>query len=144
MNAVFRSTAMTIAMTFCAGVANAQTAYRCDSNGQTVYSEKPCVDAKATAPTQDSDAQRQRSREAAQQMKADDAAVNKQIADRKREDAKERDAIRKAQKKEAQKKPAAKEKKPKSKIKGAAKKASPKKDKRAAKRDNRGSIKPRI
>jgi FtsZ-interacting cell division protein ZipA len=144
MNAIFRSAAAAIAVSLCVGFVKAQTAYRCDNNGQTVYSEKPCVDAKAVAPTQDSDTQRQRSREAAQQMKTDDAVVNKQIVDRKREEAKEREAIRKAQKKESPKKSVAKEKKPKSKIKGATKKASAKKDKRAAKRDNRGSIKPRI
>jgi hypothetical protein len=77
----------------------AQTAYRCEVNGATVYSEKPCADGKSVAPTQDSDAQKQRAADAGKQLKADEQAVDRKIAERQRLEASERDSQRKAAKK---------------------------------------------
>jgi Domain of unknown function (DUF4124) len=123
----------------------AQTAYRCDNNGQTVYSDKPCADGKAVAPTQETDAQKKRSADATKQLKAEDKAVSSQISARAKDDAKEREAVRKAQ--AAEQKRAAKEKeksenkakkktKPKTEIKKAPK---PKKQKKSKSTDNRGT-----
>jgi Domain of unknown function (DUF4124) len=78
----------------------AQNAYRCDVNGATVYSEKPCADGKAVAPTQDSDAQKQRAADANKQMKADDKALGQRIESREAREGKERAAIRKAAERE--------------------------------------------
>jgi hypothetical protein len=105
------------------GIADAQTAFRCEVNGATVYSEKPCADGKAVAPTQDTDAQRQRAKDAATQMKADNRAVDARIDKRANEEAKARIAERRAvaradrTKAAAQKKKAAKAKATKAKIK---------------------------
>ncbi|MGL5003162.1 MAG: DUF4124 domain-containing protein, partial [Casimicrobium sp.] len=82
---------------FFAASANAQTAYRCEVNGSTVYSEKPCADGKAVAPTQESAAQKERSKDAAAQLKADNRAIDQRITSRSKEEAKERAAVRKAQ-----------------------------------------------
>lgn len=112
------------------GIADAQTAFRCELNGATVYSEKPCADGKTVAPTQDTDAQRQRAKDAAAQMKADNRAVDARIDKRANEEAKariaERRAVAKADRAEAaaQKKKAAKAKATKAKVKVAKAKAS--------------------
>jgi FtsZ-interacting cell division protein ZipA len=124
------------------GSAVAQTAYRCDVNGQTVYSEKPCVDGKAIAPTQDSKAQRARSRDATKQIRDDDKAVSKRIADRSKEEAKERSEIRKNQAaadKHAAKEKAKAEKEAKKKAKKSSIKSVTKKTTKAKKKDNRAA-----
>lgn len=77
----------------------AQTAYRCDQGGQTVYSDKPCPPGdggKAVAPTQDSAAQKAASKQAGDQMRKDNADINKRLADREKLEAQERAAARKA------------------------------------------------
>jgi hypothetical protein len=104
------------------GLAVAQNAYRCDVNGATVYSEKPCAGGTAVAPTQDSAEQKQRGAEAARQLKADDKAVNKRIDARASSEAKARAAERRAAQK-AERAAAAE-----------AKKAKAKKDKETAAR----------
>jgi hypothetical protein len=123
----------------------AQTAYRCDVNGATVYSDKPCADGKAVAPTQETDAQKKRSADATKQLKADDKAVSSQISARAKDEAKEREAVRKSQaaaekraakEKEKSEKKAKKKTKPKTEIKSASK---PKKPKKSKSTDNRGS-----
>jgi crotonobetainyl-CoA:carnitine CoA-transferase CaiB-like acyl-CoA transferase len=111
----------------CAGAgataASAQNAYRCDVNGTAVYSEKPCADGKAVAPTQDTDAQRARSKEAAAHVKADNRAIDSRIEKRANDEAKaraaERRALAKSERAEAaaQKKKAAKAKATKAKMK---------------------------
>jgi hypothetical protein len=114
------------------GIAEAQTAFRCEVNGATVYSEKPCADGKAVAPTQETDAQRQRAKDAVTQMKADNRAVDARIDKRANEAAKartaERRAVEKADRTEAaaqkKKKKAAKAKATKAKMKVAKEKAS--------------------
>jgi crotonobetainyl-CoA:carnitine CoA-transferase CaiB-like acyl-CoA transferase len=89
----------------------AQTAYRCDVNGAAVYSEKPCADGKAVAPTQDTDAQRARSKEAAAQVKADNRAIDSRIDKRANNEAKARAAERRALAKSERAEAAAKKKK---------------------------------
>jgi hypothetical protein len=120
----------------------AQTAYRCDVNGATVYSEKPCADGKAVAPTQETDEQKKRSAAAAKQLKTDDKTVNAQISTRAKDEAKERAAARKAQaaadkraakEKEKAEKKAKKKTTPKMVVKNAPKPRKPKSG------DNRGS-----
>jgi hypothetical protein len=120
----------------------AQTAYRCNVNGATVYSEKPCVDGKAVAPTQVTDEQKKRSAAATKQLDTDNKTVNAQISARAKDEAKERAAARKAQ--AAADKRAAKEKE-KAERK-AKKKTTPKmtvknapKSKKQKSGDNRGS-----
>lgn len=79
--------------------ASAQTAYRCDQNGTTVYSEKPCPPAatgKAVAPTQDTAEQRAASQAANAQMRKDNADLNKRLSDREKLEARERAEQRKA------------------------------------------------
>ncbi len=123
----------------------AQTAYRCDVNGATTYSDKPCADGKAVAPTQESDEQKKRSSDAAKQLKAEDKAVSSQITARAKDEAKERAAVRKAQAdadrraakaKEISENKAKKKTKPKVEVKSAPK---PKKTKKTKSADNRGS-----
>jgi hypothetical protein len=72
----------------------AQNAYRCEVNGGTVYSDKPCSDGKLVAPTQDSAEQKQRGKEAMQQVKADNKAVDTRIDRRASAEAKARAAER--------------------------------------------------
>lgn len=79
---------------------DAQTAYRCDVNGAAVYSDKPCLDGKAVAPTQDSDAQQKRAKEASAQLKADSTATDRRIDERVSREARERAEQRKAQERE--------------------------------------------
>ena len=69
--------------------ATAQTAFRCDQNGQTVYSDKPCpagAAGKAVTPTQDAN----------QQMRKDNTELNKRLSERETREAKERADARKA------------------------------------------------
>jgi hypothetical protein len=81
------------------------SAYRCDVNGTTVYSEKPCANAKAVVSTQDTDAQKARSADASKQLKDDNKAIDARIDKRAGDEAKarsaERAAVAKAEKKEA-------------------------------------------
>ena len=58
-------------------VSSAQTAYRCDNNGQTVYSDKPCPAGKTVVGTQDSAEQKAASKDANAQMRKDNADLNK-------------------------------------------------------------------
>lgn len=78
------------------GVINAQTAFRCDNNGQTVYSDSPCPAGKAVVTTQDSAAQKAAAKDANAQIRADNAEINKRLADREKLEAQERAAARKA------------------------------------------------
>jgi hypothetical protein len=113
----------------------AQTAFRCDEGGKTVYSEKPCATAQVVAPTQDTDAQRKQTEKANAQMRADNAAVNRDIQLREQSAAKSRSA---AQQKTVTKKIKSKKvktKKETSKIKVAKTKAA----KKSKKADNRMS-----
>ncbi|WP_156861411.1 DUF4124 domain-containing protein [Casimicrobium huifangae] len=79
--------------------ATAQTAFRCDQNGQTVYSDKPCpagAAGKAVTPTHDSAAQKSASQDANQQMRKDNTELNKRLSEREAREAKERADARKA------------------------------------------------
>jgi len=102
-----------------AGAQTSVTAFRCDINGATVYSEKPCANGKAVAPTQDTDAQKARNAEAVKQMKADHQTIDARIDKRASDEAKARAAERAAQAKAdrmrdaAEKKATAKQAKPK-------------------------------
>jgi hypothetical protein len=70
------------------------TAFRCEVSGATVYSEKPCADGKAVAPTQDTDAQKARGIDATKQLKDDNKAIDARIDKRASEEAKARSAER--------------------------------------------------
>ena len=76
--------------------AGAQTAFRCDNNGQTVYSDTPCPAGKSVVGTQDSAAQKAAAKDANAQMRKDDADLNKRLSDREKLAAQERAALRKA------------------------------------------------
>ena len=78
------------------GAAAAQTAYRCDNNGQTVYSDKPCPAGKAVVGTQETPEQRAAAKEANAQMRQDNADINKRLSDREKLEAQERAAARRA------------------------------------------------
>lgn len=130
------------------GHADAQTAYRCEVNGSTVYTDRPCADGKAVAPTQDTPEQQKRADDAAKQVRADDQSVSQRIERRSADEAKERSEIRKLQAdqdKRAAKAKAAEEKaaKKKSKKSSAVKKVAKAPKSKAApskqKKDNRGS-----
>ncbi len=87
---------------------SAQTAYRCDQGGQTVYSDKPCPsgsDSKAVAPTQDSAEQKAAAKQAGAQMRQDNADLDKRLAAREKLAAQERAAARKTSSKTAAEKP---------------------------------------
>ncbi len=84
-------------LAFGAAAASAQTTYRCEVNGNAVYTDKPCADGKAVAPTQDTREQQQRADALDKQRRADDREVSKRIADRSSAEAKERSEIRKQQ-----------------------------------------------
>lgn len=63
----------------------AQTAVRCDVNGQTVYSDKPCppgTAARVIAPTQETPEQRAAAQAANAQVRKDNASVDKRLDDR--------------------------------------------------------------
>ena len=79
-----------------ATIVSAQTAYRCDSNGQTVYSDKPCLAGKAVVGTQETPEQKAAAQAANAQMRNDTADLNKRLADREKLAAQERAAARKA------------------------------------------------
>ncbi len=78
------------------GAASAQTAYRCDNNGQTVYSDKPCPAGKAVVGTQETPEQKAATKAANDQMRKDNADLNKRLSDREKLEAQERAAARKA------------------------------------------------
>lgn len=75
---------------------HAQTAFRCDNNGQTTYSDKPCVAGKAVVGTQDSAEQKAAAKDANAQMRKDNSDLNKRLSDREKLEAQERAAARKA------------------------------------------------
>lgn len=83
-----------LALTLATSV-SAQNAYRCEVNGTTVYSEKPCPGGRVVAPTQESDAQKAQTADAARQLKADDKQLSRQINQRVNRETKERAAERK-------------------------------------------------
>jgi hypothetical protein len=98
---ILLTTLFTIA--FFAHPAGAQTAFRCDLNGQTVYSDKPCPPgnaAKAVAPTQETAEQKAASDAANARMRQDNAELNKRLTEREKLEAKERADARKAAPKE--------------------------------------------
>ena len=77
----------------------AQTAFRCDVSGTTVYSDKPCPPgstAKAVTATQDTPEQKAASTSANAQMRSDNTELNKRLTEREKLDAKERADARKA------------------------------------------------
>ena len=79
--------------------ATAQTTFRCDVGGQTVYRDTPCppaAAAKAVGPSQDSAEQRANSAAANAQMRSDNAELNKRLTEREKLEAAERTAARKA------------------------------------------------
>jgi Domain of unknown function (DUF4124) len=79
----------------------AQTTFRCDVGGQTVYRDTPCppgAAAKAVTPSQDSPEQRAASQAANAQMRKDNADLNKRLTERQKLEAAERAAARKAAK----------------------------------------------
>jgi hypothetical protein len=94
-----------IAALFAAGViglathASAQSAYRCDEGGKVTYSDKPCAQGRAVAPIKDTPEQRAASKEASDQMRKDQADLNKRLSDREKLEAQERAAALKAAKK---------------------------------------------
>ena len=124
--------AVSLLITFHATIVIAQTAFRCDNNGQTVYSDSPCPlghSAKAVTMSQDSAGQRAASQAATAQMRQDNAELNKRLSEREKLEAKERADARKAAKKA--KADAAKSKAAKS--SGKAKSAKPKASKAPSK-----------
>ena len=67
------------------GHAAAQTAVRCDVNGKAVYSDQPCLPGlanKAVINTQESPEQRAAAKTANDQIRKDNAAVDKRLDDR--------------------------------------------------------------
>lgn len=80
----------------CTGGAFAQSAFRCDQDGKTVYSDKPCPAAKVVAPTQDSAEQKAAAKDANAQMRKDNGDINKRLSEREKLEAQERAAARKA------------------------------------------------
>jgi hypothetical protein len=85
-------------------VASAQSAFRCDDNGKTAYSDKPCPAGKLVAPTQDTAEQQRASKDANDRLRKDHADMNKRLSDREKQEAKERaDARKQAAKAPAQK-----------------------------------------
>ncbi|MBL8311910.1 MAG: DUF4124 domain-containing protein [Burkholderiales bacterium] len=75
--------------------ATAQSAYRCDDNGKTTYSDKPCLAGKAVAPIQDTAQQQRASKDATDQLRRDNADLNKRLSDREKQEARERADARK-------------------------------------------------
>ena len=112
-----------LAMVFAAlsmSTTHAQTAFRCDNNGQAVYSDKPCPAGKAVVATQDSAEQKAAAKDANAQMRKDNADLNKRLSDREKLEAQERAAARNAA---ARKSDASAKTKAGSKAKNGAKKA---------------------
>lgn len=120
----------------------AQNAFRCDQDGKTVYSDKPCPAARVVAPTQDSAEQKAAAKDANAQMRKDSGDLNKRLSEREKLEAQERAAARKANAAKAatEEKPAKAKKAGSGKAKSgkgkAAKKAADKKSKKA---DNKAS-----
>ena len=81
---------------FSTSAGHAQTAFRCDNNGQTVYSDKPCPAGKAVVGTQDSAEQKAAAKDANAQIRKDNADLNKRLSDREKLAAQERAAALKA------------------------------------------------
>ena len=80
-------------------IAFAQTAFRCDVNGTTAYSDKPCPPGntgKAVTSTQETPEQIAASKAANEQMRKDSADLNKRLVERQKLEAKERADARKA------------------------------------------------
>jgi hypothetical protein len=100
--------------------ADAQSAFRCDDAGKVVYSDKPCPQGRAVAPAQDSPEQRAASKAATDQLRKDQADLNKRLSEREKLEAQERAAANKAAAKRTpdaakkEKKPSAKSTKAKS------------------------------
>ena len=93
--------AVALAAVLLSPIASAQTAFRCDVNGTTVYSDKPCPPgstAKAVTATQDTAEQKAASTSANAQMRSDNTELNKRLSEREKLDAKERADARKASK----------------------------------------------
>ena len=93
--------AVALAAVLLSPIASAQTAFRCDVSGTTVYSDKPCPPgstAKAVTATQDTAEQKAASTSANAQMRNDNAELNKRLTEREKLDAKERADARKASK----------------------------------------------
>ena len=91
--------AVALAAVLLSPIASAQTAFRCDVSGTTVYSDKPCPPgstAKAVTATQDTAEQKAASTSANAQMRNDNAELNKRLTEREKLDAKERADARKA------------------------------------------------
>ena len=93
--------ALTVTLTtpLLTGQVSAQTAFRCDSNGQTVYSDKPCPPdhvAKAVVPTKETPEQKAASDAANAQMRKDNADLDKRLSEREKLEAKERADARRA------------------------------------------------
>ena len=115
--------------------ANAQTAFRCDQDGKTLYSDKPCPAATAVAPTQDSAEQKAAAKAANDQMRKDHADLSKRLSEREKLEAQERAAQRKANA-AAKAKEAREARAATAKLKAAKKKAA---DKKSKKTDNKVS-----
>ena len=116
--------ALTVAL-FAAPTA-AQTAFRCDSNGQTIYSDQPCPPGntgKAVVPTKETPEQKAASDAANAQMRKDNADLNKRLSEREKLEAKERADARRAAAKARADVPKDKASKSGSKAKGAKLKA---------------------
>lgn len=74
----------------------AQSAYRCEDGGKVTYSDKPCPLGRAVAPTQDTPEQRAAAVAASEQLRKDQADLNKRLSEREKLEAQERAAARKA------------------------------------------------
>lgn len=132
----------TIAVALWSGSAFAQNAFRCDQDGKTVYSDKPCPAAKVVAPTQDSAEQKAAAKAANSQMRQDSTELNKRLSEREKLEAQERAAARKANAAaaKAEAKPAKAKKSAGAKAKiGKAKGAKKSADKKSKKADNKAS-----
>ena len=76
--------------------AGAQSAFRCDEAGKVVYSDKPCPQGRAVAPAQDTPEQRAASKAATEQLRKDQADLNRRLSEREKLEAREREAAQKA------------------------------------------------
>lgn len=132
----------TICLALYTGTALGQNAFRCDQDGKTVYSDKPCPAAKVVAPTQDSAEQKAAAKDANAQIRKDTNDLNKRLSEREKLEAQERAAARKANAASAAKeaKPAKARKAGSAKGKSGKAKAGKKSaDKKSKKADNKAS-----
>ena len=133
---------VTVGLALCASNVFAQNAFRCEQDGKTVYSDKPCPAAKVVASTQDTPEQKAAAKQANDQMRKDANDLNKRLSDREKLEAQERAAARKAnaaaKAKEAKEKKAASAKSKAGKAKVSKKKSADRKSKKA---DNKVSSK---